>query len=56
MLAIKGMQGLGSGLLPVNGISPLVPTFISESYFSLFFCGTAPSGQFIVGLVPTART
>ena len=28
------MQGLGSGLLPVNGISPLVPHFISQSSFS----------------------
>ena len=45
------MQGLGSGLLPANGLSPLVPTFISESYFSLLFCGTPPSGQFVVGLV-----
>ena len=24
MLTIKGMQGLGSGLLPMNGISPLI--------------------------------
>ena len=32
---------------------PPDPHFISESYFSLFFCGTTPSGQFIVGLVPT---
>ena len=29
------------------------PHLISESYFSLFFCGTAPSGRFIVGLIPT---
>ena len=33
MLAIKGMQGLGSGLLPVNSISPLIPTlFLSLSF------------------------
>ena len=33
MLAINGMQGLASGLLPAN-----------ESYFSLFFFGIVPSG------------
>ena len=27
--------------------------FISESSFSLFLCGTDPSGWFVVGLVPT---
>ena len=32
---------------------PPDPHLISESYFSLFFCGTTPSGQFVVGLVPT---
>ena len=47
MLTIKGMQGLGSGLLPANG------NFISESSFSFLFCGAAPSGRFVVGLVPT---
>ena len=31
---------------------PPDPHLISESYFSLFFCGTTPSGQFVVGLVP----
>ena len=53
MLAIKIMQGLGSRLLPVNDISPPDPHLISESCFSLFFFGTAPSGQFVVGLVLT---
>ena len=33
MLAIKGMQGLGSGLLPGNGISPLIPLL----FLSLIF-------------------
>ena len=33
MLTIKGIQGLGSGLLPVNGISPLIPTL----FLSLIF-------------------
>ena len=33
MLAIKGMQGLGSGLLPASGISPLIPTL----FLSLIF-------------------
>ena len=33
MLTIKGMQGLGSGLLPANGISPLIPTL----FLSLLF-------------------
>ena len=32
---------------------PPDPHFISKSYFSLFFCGTAPSGLLIVGLVLT---
>ena len=32
---------------------PPDPHLISESYFSLFFCGTASSGWFVVGLVPT---
>ena len=32
---------------------PPDPHFISESYFSLFFCGTASSGRFIVELVLT---
>ena len=41
MLAIKSMQGLGSGLLPANGIpwcyvSPLIPTlFLSLVFFIL---------------------
>ena len=34
---------------------PPDPHFISESYSSLFFCGTAPSGRFVVGLVPTVE-
>ena len=34
---------------------PPGPHFISESSFSLFFCTTAPSGWFIVGLIPTSR-
>ena len=33
MLTMKGMLGLGSGLLPVNCISPLIPTL----YLSLTF-------------------
>ena len=33
MLTIKGMQGLGSGLLPMNGISPLILTL----FLSLIF-------------------
>ena len=32
---------------------PPDPHLISESYFSLFFCGTAPSRWFVVVLVPT---
>ena len=36
MLAIKSMQGLASGFLPV--------------YFSLFFCSTAPSVSSLLGL------
>ena len=32
---------------------PPDPHFVSESSSSLFFCGTAPSGQFAVGLVQT---
>ena len=32
---------------------PPDPHFISESSLSLFFCGTAPLGRFVVGLVPT---
>ena len=33
MLTIKGMLGVGSGLLPANGISPLTPTL----FLSLLF-------------------
>ena len=33
MLAMKSMQGLGSGLLPANGNSPLIPTL----FLSLLF-------------------
>ena len=33
MLAIKGMHGLGHGLLPANGISLLIPTL----FLSLLF-------------------
>ena len=33
MLAIKSMQGLGSGLLPASGISLLIPTL----FLSLIF-------------------
>ena len=50
----KRHAGLGSGLLPMNGISP-DPHFISEPYFSLFLCSTSPSGRFVVGLVPTSN-
>ena len=32
---------------------PPDPHFISKSYFSLFFCGTTPSGSFVVGLILT---
>ena len=32
---------------------PPDPHLISESSFSLFFCGTAPSGRLVSGLVPT---
>ena len=28
---------------------PPGPQFISDTYFSLYFCGTTPSGQFVVG-------
>ena len=47
MLTIKGMLGLGSGLLPVNCISPLIPTL----YLSLTFpySSVAPLAQ--VGLL-----
>ena len=31
---------------------PHGPHFISETYFYLYFCGTTPSGQFVVGIVP----
>ena len=39
MLAIKSMQGLGSGLLPANGISPLIPTLFLSL---LFLYSSAP--------------
>ena len=52
MLAIKSMQGLGSGVLPANGI-PWSPLYFWV-LFSLFFYGTAPSGQFDVGQVLTS--
>ena len=43
MLMIKGMLGLGSGLSPVNCISPLIPTL----YLSLTFpySSVAPLAQ-----------
>ena len=33
MLTIKGMLGLGFGLLPVNCISPLIPTLFPSLIF-----------------------
>ena len=42
MLAIKSRQGLGSGLLPENGISPLIPTLFLSL---LFLYSAAPLPQ-----------
>ena len=56
MLTIKSMLGLGSGLFACEWYQLSYPHFISESYFSLFFRGTTPSGQFVVELVPTFGT
>ena len=53
MLTIKGMLALGSGAFACEWHRPHDPHLISESSFSLFFCGTAPSGWFVVGLVLT---
>ena len=33
MLTKKGMLGVGSGLLPANGISPLTPTLLLSLLF-----------------------
>ena len=35
MFTVKAMQGMGSGLLPVDGISPLIPTLF-PSLLSLY--------------------
>ena len=45
------MQGLGSGLLPANGISPLIPTLFLSLLFLYSPAALLPQ---IVGLVPTA--
>ena len=43
MLIIKGMQGLGSGLLPVNGISRQIPTLFLSLIFP--YSSAAPLPQ-----------
>ena len=43
MLAIKSMQGLGSGLLPANGFSPLIPTLFLSLVF--LYSSAAPLPQ-----------
>ena len=43
MLTIKGMLGLGSGLLLVNGVSPLIPTLFLRLRFP--FSSAAPLPQ-----------
>ena len=42
MLAIKGMQGLGPGLLPASGISHLVPTLFLSLVFPLSSAALLP--------------
>ena len=43
MLTIKGMLGLGSGLLLANGISPLIPTLFLSLIFP--YSSVAPFPQ-----------
>ena len=43
MLTIKGMLGLGSGLLPANGTSPLTPTLFLSLLFP--YSSVAPLPQ-----------
>ena len=47
MLAIKSMQVLGSGILPVSGISPLIPTL----FLSLIFLYSSVAPLTPVGLL-----
>ena len=47
MLTIKSMQGSGSWLLPVNGISPLIPTL----FLSLIFLYSSVAPLTPVGLL-----
>ena len=43
MLTIKGMLGLGSGLLPADGTSPLTPTLFLSLLFR--YSSVAPLPQ-----------
>ena len=53
MLTIKGMLGLGSGLLLANGISPLIPTLFLSLIF--LYSSAVPLAQVgsLFGLVLT---
>ena len=49
-MLIKGMQGLGSGFLPANDISPLIPTLFLRFIFP--YSSAAPLPQVGLLLVP----
>ena len=49
MLAIKSMQGLGSGLLPVSGISPLIPTLFLSLIFPCSSVAPLPQVSSLLG-------
>ena len=49
MLAIKSMQGLGSGLLPASGISLLIPTLLLSLIFLYSSEAPLPQVGFLLG-------
>ena len=50
MLTIKGMLGLGSGLLLVNGVSPLIPTLFLSLIFPYSSAALLPQVGLLLGL------
>ena len=49
MLAIKSRQGLGSGLLLANGISPLIPTLFLSLLFLYSSVALLPQVGLLLG-------
>ena len=49
MLTRKGMLGLGSELLPVNGISPMIPSFFLSLIFLYSSAAQLPQVSSLLG-------